>query len=297
MENIELYTHKKNKSEMFLQNTSRISNNHFQADFKLVPEHHFYSDFLACANGINPLFLLECARQVETYLSHTEFGIKLGHKFLLNNWSLTYYPSKAVVTGDLTADIHTKHPITNKTIKNEFNFVFKLQDTVIATVIIGVRYITSHCYKLIRKTPVKTTISSIAIPLSPKCVCYTKLDNVILADLNDSGPYVNAIIKIDENNKSLNDHEQDHITGLNITESAKQICYCYLLIYMHEETEKFILMSMEANFMCYVEKHIPAFVLIKKVTFKNNTYSFDIDITQNKKTLATVKLVLRGEYE
>ncbi|EEQ3637105.1 hypothetical protein GQY78_000045 [Escherichia coli] len=297
MENINLYTHKKNKSEIFLKNTSRLSNNHFQATFKLVPEHHFYSDFLACANGINPLFLLECARQVETYLSHTEFGIKLGNKFLLNNWSLTCYPSKAVVTEDLISDIHTKYPITNKTIKNEFNFSFKLQDIVIGTVIIGVRYITNHCYKLIRKTPVETTNSSIAIPLSPKCVCYTKLDNVILADLNDNGPYINARIKIDENNKSLNDHEQDHITGLNITESAKQICYCYLSIYMHEETEQFILVSMEAHFMCYVEKLIPAIVSIKKITFQNNTYSFDIDITQNKKTLATVSLVLRGEYE
>lgn len=49
--------------------------------------------------------------------------------------------------------------------------------------------------------------------------------------------------------------------------------------------------------MCYVEKLIPAIVSIKKITFQNNAYSFDIDITQEKKTMATVSLVLRGEYE
>ncbi|HGY2281767.1 TPA: AfsA-related hotdog domain-containing protein [Citrobacter braakii] len=297
MKNIKLYTHKKNAGEIFITNTSRVSDNHFQADFKLVPDHHFYSDCLTCSNRINPLFLLECARQAETYLSHAEFGIALDNKFLLDNWSITYYPSRSGITENLKADIYTKHPTINKTIKNEFEITFKLNGTIIGTVTIEVRYITSHCYTLIRRTPDISPPTRVVLPLTPDCVCYTKPENAILADLNDKGPYVNAIINIDKSNKSLNDHEQDHITGMNLTEAAKQICYSYLSIYMHEKIERFILVELDGHFFSYVGKNIPTIVIIKKVELQNGIYSFDVDVTQNEKTLATVNLKLRGEYE
>lgn len=297
MENVKLYTHKKNESEIFITNTLSVSNNHFQAEFKLTLDHHFYSDFTAASKRINPLFLLECARQAETCLSHTEFGIALGSKFLLDNWSLTYSPSKLVSTEYLKADIYTKYPTPNKKNKNEFTIIFKLNGAIIGTVAIKVRYITSYCYTLIRKTQDRCMSKKTVLPLSPGCVCYTKPENSILADLNDIGPYVNAVININKNNKSFNDHEQDHITGMNLTEAAKQICYSYLSIYMHEKIERFILVDLNGNFFSYVEMYIPARVVIKKVELLNDIYSFDVDVTQNEKTLATLNLKLRGEYE
>lgn len=297
MENVKLYTHKKNESEIFIINTSPISDNHFQAEFKLILNHQFYSDFLASSNRINPLFLLECARQAETCLSHTEFGIALDSKFLLDNWSLTYSPSQPAGTKSLKADIYTKYPTTNKTNKNEFTIIFKLNGTIIGTVAIEVRYITSQCYTLIRKTQGRCISIAAVLPLPPSCVCYTKPENSILGDLNDIGPYVNAVININKNNKSFNDHEQDHITGMNLTEAAKQICYSYLSIYMHEKIERFILVDLNGNFFSYVEMYIPAMVVIKKIELLNDIYSFDVDVTQNEKTLATVNLKLRGEYE
>ncbi|MDH8062005.1 AfsA-related hotdog domain-containing protein, partial [Klebsiella pneumoniae] len=72
----------------------------------------FYSDFLACQSKINPFFLLECARQAETVLSHTEFAIAVDSKFLLDRWSITYYPTGFDDTGTLKADVYTKEPTT-----------------------------------------------------------------------------------------------------------------------------------------------------------------------------------------
>lgn len=296
MKNVKSYTHKKNESEIFIKNTSRVSDNHFQAEFKLVSYHHFYSDFLACTNRINPLFLLECARQAETCLSHTEFGISPDSKFLLVNWTLTYYPSIPENTKILKADVYTKHPNTHKTNKNEFNIIFKINGKIIGSVIIVVRYITSHCYTLIRRTPDGSPSARMMLPLASDCVCYTKPENCILADLNDNGPFVTAVININKNNKSFNDHEQDHITGMNLSEAAKQICYSYLSKYMHEKIERYILIKLYGNFLSYVENHTPAIVAIKKVEIQNDIYCFDVDITQNEQTLATVNLKLRGEY-
>ncbi|HAT1685347.1 TPA: hypothetical protein I8Y21_006205 [Klebsiella oxytoca] len=298
MKDTKLYTHKKNESEIFITETSRISDNHFEAKFKLITSHYFYSDFLACTTKINPLFLLECARQAETYLSHTEFGIALDSKFLLDSWSITYYPTKFKHTEALKADIYTEYSSIKKTNKNVFNIIFKIDETTIASVKINVRYITGHCYKLIRKSPDKITSTGVILPLPPIYVCYSIQGNVILANLNDTGPYINAIININKYNKSFNDHEQDHITGMNLTEAAKQLCYSYLSIYMEERIDRFIPVNMSGNFFSYVEKHIPTVVILKKIELQHDhdVYSFDVDITQNEKTLATINLKLRGIY-
>lgn len=145
MKDAKLYTHKKNENDIFINNISKISDNHFQCDFKQITDHHFYSDFLACTNKINPFFLLECARQVETYLSHTKFGITLDSKFLLNSWSMKYYPTKSGDAERLKADIYSMYSAVNRTNKNKFKVIFKINMTVICIVIINVRYISSDC--------------------------------------------------------------------------------------------------------------------------------------------------------
>lgn len=294
MKDTKLYTHKRNENDIFITDISKISDNHFQCDFRLITEHDFYCDFLACTNRINPIFLLECARQVETYLSHTEFGVTLDSNFLLDSWSVKYCPTRTGDAENLKADIYSTYPAVDKTNKNEFNIIFKTNTTVICTVIIDVRYISSHCYKRIRRVPYGINTSEVIAPLSPASVCYTSHENVILADLNDNGPYVKATIHVNLNNISLNDHEQDHITGMNLTEAAKQICYSYLSLYMNEKSDRFIPVNLKAFFFKFVEKHIPAFVAIKKVELQDKTYSFEVDVIQDENTLATINLKLRG---
>lgn len=294
MKDDKLYTHKKNESDIFINNISKISDNHFQCDFRIITDHHFYCDFLACTNRINPIFLLECARQVETYLSHTKFGITLDSKFLLDSWSMKYYLTRTGDAERLKADIYSKYSAVNRTNKNKFKIIFKINMTVICIVIIDVRYISSDCYKLIRKIPDVINTFGVIAPLSPASVCYTSHGNVILADLNDNGPYVKAIIHVNVNNKSINDHEQDHITGMNLTEAAKQICYSYLSLYMNEQSDRFIPVNLKGYFFSFVETHIPALVVIKKVEFQDDIYSFQVDVIQAEKTLATISLKLRG---
>ncbi|HCI6568485.1 TPA: hypothetical protein NPO94_003302, partial [Klebsiella variicola subsp. variicola] len=126
MKDAKLYTHKKNENDIFINNISKISDNHFQCDFRLITDHHFYCDFLACTNRINPIFLLECARQVETYLSHTKFGITLDSKFLLDSWSMKYYPTRTGDAERLKADIYSKYSTVNRTNKNKFKIIFKI---------------------------------------------------------------------------------------------------------------------------------------------------------------------------
>lgn len=167
-------------------------------------------------NEANPFFV-RMRKAGKTYLSRTEFVVTLYSKFLLNSWSMKYYRTR---TGDekrLKAEIHKKYPTMNKTNKSEFNSIFKINMTVICIVIIDVSYISSNCYKLIRRIPDAINTLGVIVPLSPASVCYPSHGNVILADLNDAEPYIKEIINTNVNNKSIDDHEQVHITGMNLT--------------------------------------------------------------------------------
>lgn len=297
MKDIKIYTHKVNDDEMFLTRISRVSDSFFQAEFRNISDHHFYNDFTPCDNRVNPLFLLECARQVETYLSHVEFNIPLDSEFLLDNLSVVYLPTKREREKRFNADIYTKYPTSTKNRKNEFNVVFRINGKVIGNITLNVRYMTKQCYKRLRGVPEGLNKPKSHLPLTPASVACHSPQNVILAELNEEGPYVKALINVDENNKCLYDHEQDHVTGMNLTEAAKQLCYCYLSLLMNKRNVEFIPVQIGGVFYRYVEKIIPAEIIIKKVTYKNNIYFFEVNVIQNKHVMASVNVKLRGQCE
>lgn len=290
------YTHKENEDEIVIKRISRISDIHFQSEFLLMKEHHFYSDFQLCNKPMNLIYLLECARQAETVLSHKEFNIAQENRFLLSSWMVSSYSTKKEVKDNINADIYTKNSSNEKVKWNEFHFIFKGNNITIGEAKINVRYIDDRCYKLIRKKPVTINNKQEATPLDPRIVCYKSADNVILAKINFARSYASAIIHINKRNKFFNDHEQDHITGMNLTEAAKQLCYSYLSKIIDEEKKYFSPVLIDGNFISYVENDIPAIVSITKIHSEERSYSFCVDVIQNDKTLAKINLKMRGTY-
>ncbi len=290
LKDLKLYTHKLNDSEVFIENILRVSNKRFQSDCRVINDHPFYSDFNASIGFINPLYLLECARQIETYLSHKEFGICLDSKFLLRNWSINYNITPLRNSNNIKVDIFTKNSINQKMTKNVFNIIFSKNDRVISEIKINVTYVSSASYKLIRKN-IQTSPQQIELKenLQPESVCYNSTRNVILTRLHDTPPYISTIININKNNKSFNDHEQDHITGMNLTEAAKQLCY-YYLSKMHENIGYFIPTEIDGDFFNYVEINIPAIVKIQKVSLYKDIYFFNVNVLQNESIMASLKL-------
>ncbi|MDG2918311.1 AfsA-related hotdog domain-containing protein [Bisgaard Taxon 10/6] len=286
LKDLKLYTHKLNDSEVFIEKILRVSDKIFQSDCLVINDHPFYSDFNASVGFINPLYLLECARQIETYLSHKEFGIYLDSKFLLRKWSIKYYITPLEDSDKIKANIFTNKKAT----RNEFNIIFTKDDRIISEIKINVTYVSSACYKLIRKH-IQTSPQKIELKenLNPECVCYNSPDNVILTRLHDTVPYISTIININKNNKSFNDHEQDHITGMNLTEAAKQLCY-YYLSKMHENIGYFIPTEIDGDFFNYVEINMPAIVKIQKVSLYNDIYFFNVNVLQNESIMASLKL-------
>ncbi|EBN8060140.1 hypothetical protein D0662_25185, partial [Salmonella enterica] len=144
------YTHKTNESEIFIEDVERISDNSFKATCILVKNHSHYSDFLPTKKLINPTYLLECARQLETFISHTEFNVALNTKFLLKSWYQCYACTPIENAQSLDIDIQTKHPINANKRSNEYYFTFHVNKKAISKIKIDVSYLNEKCYKAIR---------------------------------------------------------------------------------------------------------------------------------------------------
>ncbi|EFR2912109.1 hypothetical protein QOP30_004075 [Salmonella enterica] len=287
------YTHKTNESEIFIEDVERISENSFKAICILVKNHFHYSDFLPTKNLINPTYLLECARQLETFISHTEFNVALNTNFLLKSWYQCYTCTPIENAQSLDIDIQTKHPINANKRSNEYYFTFHVNKKTISKIKIDVSYLNEKCYKAIRN---KNTHSHQNInprsTILPMDVGYKCIDNVAITLFNKNNLNYTAILNIDNENITYNDHKQDHITGMNITEATKQLCFCYLSKIKNENICMLIPTIIESHFFKYVEVDRLIILSIKNIELKYNCYVFFIDVIQCGAIMSSLKLTI-----
>lgn len=297
---LKIYTHKRNESEIFLKSLSKLSDTHFTASFCTQRNHPHYDDFCAAKNDINPMFLLECARQVETYVSHVICGIPLESKFILKSWQIASRTVRYIKRKieDISADVFIDWPGNKKSRNNIFTIIFQMKNEPIAYVRIVVGYISNESYKLIRGKKHSSTVIFPQLILAPTGkVGYSSDLNVSIASVNCTDDNFTCAFVLRENNKSFNDHPQDHITGINLTEAAKQTCYLYESTIKNIKCKRLITELISGNFFKYVETSVSCHL---KINFKEsdiNNDIFIIDIIQNNKEVAKLKLKLARIYD
>ncbi|EAM8419981.1 TPA: hypothetical protein O5C63_004439 [Salmonella enterica subsp. enterica serovar Mokola] len=287
------YTHKTNESEIFIEDVKRISENSFKATCMLLKNHFHYSDFLPTKNLINPIYLLECARQLETFISHTEFNVALNTKFLLTSW-YQYYKFTPIENAQfLDIDIQTKHPVNANKRSNEYYFTFHANQKTISKIKINVSYLNEKCYKAIRNNNThKHQNIKTRSTILPMDVGYNCIANVAITFFNINNLNYTAILNIDNENITYNDHEQDHITGMNITEATKQLCFCYLSKVKNEDISMFIPTIIEAHFFKYIDVDKLIILSIKNIELKDGFYVFFIDVIQCGAIMSSLKLTI-----
>lgn len=123
-------------------------------------------------------------------------------------------------------------------------------------------------------------------------VGYKCIDNVAITLFNKNNLNYTAILNIDNENITYNDHEQDHITGMNITEATKQLCFCYLSKIENENISILIPTIIESHFFKYVEVDRLILLSIKNIELKDNCYVFFIDVIQCSAIMSSLKLTI-----
>lgn len=300
--NIKAYTHKKNEEEIFIVGMTVVSNNKAIVRCSLADYHQHYDDVTNCPQLINPMVILESCRQAETYIVHQLFSVDSLSKFILKNWRLTLVKENYIKihrSAFNAFDIHIESSqiVDSKTKlrKNQYYFLIKVNEVIVAKAEFDVSYINNASYSLLRGKASKSYNKRIYnIPrLSPNLVGYLSPYNVMLSSFEKYNGEYQALINVNYSNVTYNDHAQDHITGMNLVESAKQFCFCYLSVVMKLENSKYQVGCIEAEYYSYVELNSHAYVRMKEITISNDgSYKFTLHVIQDEKIKAKCEIKL-----
>lgn len=283
---------------MFITNIVYVTDSDFYAYCKSVKEHPHYNDHINNNNEINPMFLLECARQIETAISHFFFKIDIDSRFLLKSWSFNKISSTTPPIEDLTVKITTKHSTAKRISHNYFIFNFFYKYEVLCEINISVRYITSDCYHIMRDNKNSDTdIIHIPHDIKPTEVGYLSPYNVAIASFQKSDNKYCALISIPSRNTTYNDHALDHISGSNLTEVSKQLCYCYLTRIKNKPITELVINKIDCIFLKYTEKDEISFIVLTDILEKEDLFIFTLEVVQNNNIMAKITLIMVRYHE
>ncbi|HBJ6962161.1 TPA: hypothetical protein LC430_004925 [Salmonella enterica subsp. enterica serovar Duisburg] len=104
------FFHKIHKNEVFLSYCACFNSEYKASAF--LSEHHYYCDHIKPITDL--MFILECARQAETYIVHKYEHQLVDTKFILTEWSCEFSESFAPIVDlqgkDITLKITTDNP-------------------------------------------------------------------------------------------------------------------------------------------------------------------------------------------
>jgi hypothetical protein len=304
--NIKKYTHKNHKEEIFVVDAVIISSTKSIVKCSFNNNHRHYNDVINVPYLLNPMLFLESCRQAETYIAHKLFFLDESIKFVLKSWSLNIikenykrFHRDNCKSFDIYVETSNVPSITSRLRENKYYFLIKIENAILAKVEFDVRYINGICYSNLRGK-FSTSYYEYDIPrLDPKFVGYISLYNSILSNFEKCNGRWRALINVNPSNITYNDHVQDHITGMNIVEAAKQFCFCYLSKVLGVNNSQYQINALKSDYYLYVELSSYSYVCMEKVIkFNDSDYHFVLYIIQDEKIKAKCEIELtRFLYE
>ncbi|MBN0044359.1 gamma-butyrolactone biosynthesis protein [Streptomyces actuosus] len=224
--------HRRALSEVFLTDTSAVDGSRFLAGAQLPSSHACFTDHPG-RTVIDPVLLLECARQAETYGAHAHLGVDSGTKFVLQSWEMRLpglFAAHAGAPGELTMEVTTDRPAdaTAPARSVTYDVRFLLDGTELGEVRMAVGYLSPATYSALRTRRRGTPpVSSDDVPVVAATVAAHEVGralgvNALLLDPVVDGGGVTAGVRTPNDNPSMFDHAQDHLPGMVLTEAARQ---------------------------------------------------------------------------
>lgn len=228
--------HRSALSEVFLTSASAVDEHRFVAGAQLPPAHAYYTDHLTHDRTPDPLLLLECCRQAETYGAHAFHQVPRDAKFVLRSWSWEQHDSAVAPPAgpaELTMDVTTANPqLRDGELRGlEYRMELSLGGAPLGVVRMAASYLPARLYQ-----PLRTGGRGSLPPLSdsprfrperraaaPRKVGRTRLENVVLAALRVGASEAEARLRVLTDHPSMFDHALDHVPGMVAMEAARQL--------------------------------------------------------------------------
>ncbi|MFT2018637.1 AfsA-related hotdog domain-containing protein [Streptomyces sp. 796.1] len=223
-------------SEVFLTDARRVNASEYLAAAQLPAAHGYYTERSARLGVPDPLLLLECARQAETYGGHVFFDVARDTKFLLRSWSMTLPGLLTAPRGDrpgeLTMRVRTgnRRGAAGDVRRLTYEVELELFAHRLGQVTIDVGYIPGAVYDTVRERGRGRPLTPFAeidrgpAPVDPHLVGRSDPANVVLGEVTVGPDGASATIRPPVDHRSMFDHAQDHLPGMVLMEAARQLC-------------------------------------------------------------------------
>jgi 2-oxo-3-(phosphooxy)propyl 3-oxoalkanoate synthase len=271
--------HRSALSEVFLTDCRPVDAERYVAGAQIPPWHAYYGDHPAASRLVDPMLLLECCRQAETYGGHAYFGVGFGTKFVLLDWSMTLTgaglparPGPAELAIEVTTRGHRRVGGTLRGVTYEM--AMHAGDDAVGQVRIGVAYLADDVYRELRgrhrlgTPPTSTALATAGAPrwwaagsaVPPALVGRTNPANVLLLDPVTADDGLTARVRPAVDNPSMFDHAQDHLPGMVMTDAARQAAVLALGDLNGIAPAHLTMVGMRASFSTYAELDAPTTV-------------------------------------
>lgn len=271
--------HRSALSEVFLTDCRPVDAERYVAGAQIPPWHAYYGDHPTAGRLVDPMLLLECCRQAETYGGHAYFGVGFGTKFVLLDWSMTLAGAGLATRpgpAELAIAVTTRgHRRVGGTLRGvTYEMAMYAGDDPVGQVRIGVAYLADEVYRELRgryrrdTPPTSTALAepgasrwwAAGSPVPPALVGRTNPANVLLLDPVTTHDGLTARVRPAVDNPSMFDHAQDHLPGMVMTDAARQAAVLVLGDLHGIAPAHLAMVGMRASFSTYAELDAPTAV-------------------------------------
>ncbi|MEU1272547.1 AfsA-related hotdog domain-containing protein [Streptomyces sp. NPDC005799] len=263
-------------SEVFLTDARQTGEEEYLAAAQLPPLHAYYTEHTSRLGSPDPMLLLECCRQAETYGGHEYAGVSRKSKFLLRSWSMEL-PGLLTLPheerpGELRISVRTsnRRGTPGDVRRLSFGIDMKLAQRCLGFVRMDVGYIPAEVYDTVRlRGRGRPLVPFQDLPrqtsyVAPHLVGRSDPANVVLADATVGSDNASATVRVPLDNRSMFDHGQDHVPGMVLMEAGRQLCLLGVSDLWGASVSRSTVAGFEFSFTRYAELDSPTTVHIRK---------------------------------
>jgi hypothetical protein len=265
----------------------------FAAAALLPSSHPHYGSLTGPAAGRpDPMLLLECCRQAETYAAHAFFGVGQGAGFILRGLSVRTFPDSgggqdpadfdapagaataasgtgvgAVPAGRLVMAFRVQEPGPRRGAVSSLDYTFDVWagPERIARIVLRVGYAAPRMYAALRArrrggpppTSQTAELPVAGAPVEPSLAGRLRATDCVLLDLAAGPSEVTAALRVPVENPSYFDHPHDHVPGMVLVEAARQLAAAAAGAWDAEPGRPARMTAVEAEFSQYAELDAP----------------------------------------
>lgn len=252
------FVHRAAVAEVMLTDWQRQDDTHFKVSAEWPRAHRFFTP-IDGGECHDPLIAAETMRQIGPLLGHAEFGVPLGHQFVMWDLDIAVRPQNLWVgNAPATLDIE----VTCMEIKQRGRYlsglrilaVFRRNGQIAATGTGSFSCLAPGAYRRVRGEHARIGERPrlpLAAPAAPQCVGRTSPMDVVLSPVGEPGRWQ---LRADTRHPVLFDHAVDHIPGMVLIEAGRQATAIVL------GRSSYIPLSITSEFQRYAELDAPCFI-------------------------------------